>query len=128
MPRGAPFPRRSSRPSGDLGQPLRLASLSLPPDAAGRRALNGRRGELPRASSVPPPARSRQSGAAVRGGVSGPGPGPGPGGGVSGAVTAPRDPEGDVRGAARAVGARLARARGGGAGAPAGDAAAPGRG
>lgn len=42
--------------------------------------------------------------------------GPGLGGGVSGAVTSPRDPAGDVRGAARVVGARLARARVGGAG------------
>lgn len=49
------------------------------------------------------------------GGVSRPKPRPGPGGGVSGAVTSPRDPAGDVRGAARVVGARLARAGVGGA-------------
>lgn len=49
------------------------------------------------------------------GGVSRPKPRPGPGGGVSGAVTSLRDPAGDVRGAARVVGARLARARVGGA-------------
>lgn len=59
---------------------------------------------------------SSQSDAAVRGVCLALSCGPGLGGGVSGAVTSPRDPAGDVRGAARVVGARLARARVGGAG------------
>ncbi|KAK7803571.1 hypothetical protein U0070_004207, partial [Myodes glareolus] len=71
----------------------------------GPRALNGRRGGLPRASSAPPrPAAANRT--LPSGGW----------GGVSGAVTSPRDPAGDVRGAVRVVGARLTRTHGGGAG------------
>lgn len=64
----------------------------------------------------PRPHSSGQSDAAVRGVCLVLNRGPGLEGGVSGAVTSPRDPAGDVRGAARVVGARLARARVGGAG------------
>lgn len=112
------MPGHTQRPiaaPGDLGQFIRLSSLSFPHPPC-RSPLSERRGELHPFASAPPPPRSSQSGGAARGVCPAQGPRLELGGGASGAVTAPRDPTGNGRGAARVVGTRLAPARGGGAG------------